>query len=81
MYCFWCQSFFYRSLLHLVRSLQLHRGLKKGHKTEKTGAAKARPSRRKGILSNRVKVVREVIRDVAGLAPYEKRLLDVLKVS
>ena len=28
-----------------------------------------------------MKLVREIVREVAGLAPYEKRVLDILKVS
>ena len=35
---------------------------------------------RKGAKSQRVALVRSIIREVAGLSPYEKRLLDVLKV-
>lgn len=31
--------------------------------------------------SKRVKLVRDVIRDVVGLMPYEKRILDVIKTA
>jgi len=38
-----------------------------------------RPSRRRGVQSVRVKLIRGVIREVAGWAPYEKRLMEILK--
>ncbi|KAI8474018.1 MAG: component of cytosolic 80S ribosome and 60S large subunit [Monoraphidium minutum] len=56
-------------------------GLNKGHvvtpREDKSKAA----SRRKGFLSKKVKNVRDIIREVAGLAPYEKRVVELLKVG
>ena len=51
-----------------------------GYKVETRSVDKQRPARRKGGLNKRVKAVREIIREVAGLAPYEKRILDIIKV-
>ncbi|XP_065912060.1 large ribosomal subunit protein eL36-like [Dysidea avara] len=42
---------------------------------------RARPSRRKGIQSKRVKFVRDIIKEVVGLAPYEKRIIELLKIG
>eukprot|EP00310_Coccolithus_braarudii_P013315 CAMPEP_0183352166 /NCGR_PEP_ID=MMETSP0164_2-20130417/27916_1 /TAXON_ID=221442 /ORGANISM="Coccolithus pelagicus ssp braarudi, Strain PLY182g" /LENGTH=99 /DNA_ID=CAMNT_0025524535 /DNA_START=34 /DNA_END=333 /DNA_ORIENTATION=- len=53
-------------------------GLKKGYIVTKR-VPKTLPSRRKGKLGNRVKLIRQVINDVAGLAPYEKRIVEMLK--
>merc|ERR1711911_471473 len=43
--------------------------------------APVKPSRRKGIQHKHVKFVREMVREIAGFAPYEKRCLELLKVS
>lgn len=42
---------------------------------------KQRPSYRKGKLNKRVAFVKEVIREVAGFSPYEKRTMELLKVG
>ncbi|KAF3044756.1 hypothetical protein E8E12_010311 [Didymella heteroderae] len=55
-------------------------GINAGHKvTPRTPAA--RISRRKGFLSKRTAFVREITREVAGLAPYEKRVIELLRNS
>eukprot|EP00294_Goniomonas_avonlea_P010534 CAMPEP_0114541520 /NCGR_PEP_ID=MMETSP0114-20121206/1348_1 /TAXON_ID=31324 /ORGANISM="Goniomonas sp, Strain m" /LENGTH=62 /DNA_ID=CAMNT_0001725761 /DNA_START=29 /DNA_END=213 /DNA_ORIENTATION=+ len=55
-------------------------GLDKGFVTEKRKAV--RPSARKGNpINKRVKFVRDVIREVAGFAPYERRCIELLKVG
>ena len=55
-------------------------GLNKGYVTTKRSLA-AKPAQRKGKLGKRVKMIRELVRDVVGSAPYEKRLMELLKVG
>ncbi|CAK7350422.1 unnamed protein product [Dovyalis caffra] len=55
-------------------------GLNKGHIVTKKELA-PRPSDRKGKSSKRVLFVRSLIREVAGFAPYEKRITELLKVG
>uniref|UniRef100_B8RIU6 60S ribosomal protein L36 n=1 Tax=Culex tarsalis TaxID=7177 RepID=B8RIU6_CULTA len=40
-----------------------------------------RPSRTKGIQTKHTKFVRDLVREVVGHAPYEKRGMELLKVS
>jgi len=53
-------------------------GLKKGHTITKRKLA-LRPSKTKGALGKRAAFVREVVREVSGYAPYERRLLELLR--
>ncbi|KAL5973290.1 60S ribosomal protein L36B [Asimina triloba] len=55
-------------------------GLNRGHVVTKRELA-PRPSARKGKTSKRVHFVRSIIREVAGFAPYEKRITELLKVG
>ncbi|KAL8268527.1 hypothetical protein R6Q59_002325 [Mikania micrantha] len=55
-------------------------GLNKGHVVTRRELA-PRPSDRKGKTSKRVHFVRSLIREVAGFAPYEKRITELLKVG
>ena len=55
-------------------------GLKKGYPiTSKVVAP--RPASRKGRCGPKTKMVRELIREVVGLMPYEKRILDMIKTG
>merc|ERR1711900_797 len=48
-------------------------GPNKGHKTE-ARVVKPRISRSKGKASKRTQFVREIVKEVSGLAPYERRV-------
>jgi large subunit ribosomal protein L36e len=54
-------------------------GLKKGHKVTKL-EKRQRPSQMRRV-NKRVKFVRDLVKEVCGLAPYEKRIIELLKVS
>ncbi|XP_055357772.1 60S ribosomal protein L36-like [Paramacrobiotus metropolitanus] len=56
-------------------------GLKsvRGHKVTKN-VAKERPSRMRK-LNKHVKFVRDIVREVTGLAPYERRCIELLRVG
>ncbi|KAH9909410.1 ribosomal protein L36e [Xylariomycetidae sp. FL2044] len=55
-------------------------GINRGHKTT-ARVAKPRVSRTKGHLSKRTAFVRDVVKEVAGLAPYERRVIELLRNS
>ena len=42
---------------------------------------KIRPSYRKGTLGKRTALVRSIIKEVTGFAPYEKRIIELLKTG
>ncbi|KAL7637168.1 UNVERIFIED_CONTAM: hypothetical protein RMT77_011880 [Armadillidium vulgare] len=55
-------------------------GVNKGHTVSKI-KRKPRPAARKGKLTKKNKFVRDIVREVCGYAPYEKRTIELLKVS
>merc|ERR1719146_479495 len=57
-------------------------GLNRGHIVTKRDM-KARPSSRKAKRScgTRAKLIKEVVREVVGFAPYERRLIELIKIG
>jgi len=53
-------------------------GFNKGHIVTRRKIAQ-KPSRRKGLLGDRIRLIRGVIRDVSGYSPYERRLMEILR--
>merc|ERR1712000_141150 len=52
-------------------------GIAVGFKDKRVRAP--RPSQRRGRLSQRTALIREVVRSVVGYAPYERRIMDILR--
>merc|ERR1711939_1292880 len=55
-------------------------GPKRGHATTAI-AQKERPSRRVGKQSKRSAFVKSIVREVAGFAPYERRVMELIRNS
>ncbi|CAK8671809.1 large ribosomal subunit protein eL36-like [Clavelina lepadiformis] len=55
-------------------------GLNKGHKVTKN-PQKPRQSRRRGRLTKKSKFVRDLVREVTGFAPYERRCIELLRIG
>ena len=55
-------------------------GLNKGFITTKITKPRERAVLRKGTLGKRTSLVRKVVRECTGFAPYEKRVNKVIKV-
>lgn len=60
--------------------LDLPVGPRKGHSTTPIERL-AKPSHRKGVRSPKSKLVHSIIREVAGYAPYERRIMELLRNS
>jgi large subunit ribosomal protein L36e len=61
-------------------STGLAAGLNKGHIVTKRDLP-AKPSYRKGKKSERTTMIREVIRETTGFAPYERRIIELIKIG
>mmetsp|Transcript_8437 Transcript_8437/g.9809 ORF Transcript_8437/g.9809 Transcript_8437/m.9809 type:complete len:106 (-) Transcript_8437:426-743(-) len=56
------------------------KGKDSGYITQKI-ERKPKPSHRKGTVGKRTALCREIAREVAGLSPYERRILDMIKTG
>jgi large subunit ribosomal protein L36e len=56
-------------------------GLSKGHIVTKRTLPPRSATLGKGKVSHRTAVVRGVIKEVAGFAPYERRILELLRIG
>ncbi|KAE9552051.1 hypothetical protein FO519_004742 [Halicephalobus sp. NKZ332] len=55
-------------------------GLHKGHRVTKI-QRKPKAASFKGRLTKKTRVVREIVREVTGFAPYERRCMELLRIN
>ncbi|KAI7904153.1 50S ribosomal protein L36e [Cokeromyces recurvatus] len=55
-------------------------GINKGHIVTRR-ELKPKPSNKIGAASKRTKFVRSIVREVSGFAPYERRIMELIKNS
>nr|ALS04644.1 60S ribosomal protein L36 [Pseudodiaptomus poplesia]ALS04752.1 60S ribosomal protein L36 [Pseudodiaptomus poplesia]ALS04956.1 60S ribosomal protein L36 [Pseudodiaptomus poplesia] len=55
-------------------------GMEKGHKTTKN-TLKPRANKSKGKLTKHNKFVRDLVREVVGFSPYERRAQELLRIG
>merc|ERR1712072_965209 len=55
-------------------------GLNKGHKVTKI-APRTKHSRRRGTLTKKSKFARDLVREVCGFSPYERRCIELLRIG
>ena len=56
-------------------------GINKGHIVTKRTPIAKRSSFTKGKVTQRGEIVRDVIKEVCGFAPYEKRIIELLRIG
>ena len=72
-------TFLYKDFIYLkMKGLAV--GLNKGFITTKITKPRERAVLRKGTLGKRTSLVRKVVRECTGFAPYEKRVFKLIKV-
>merc|ERR1712088_926223 len=71
----------YRYTFNMAPQHQMVVGPNKGHKVSKLAGHKGRQSRNKGKLTKKSVFVKEIMREVAGFAGYEKRCIELLRIS
>ncbi|CAF1442474.1 unnamed protein product [Rotaria sp. Silwood1] len=67
--------------LTFIPKYEIAAGLHKGHKLEKFVSKRIRPTRRIQKKSKHVKFVRDLVREIVGFMPYERRAMELMKVS
>merc|ERR1711981_454422 len=64
-----------------AKNMSMVVGPNKGHKVTKLAGHKNSQSRNKGMKTKKSAFVHDVIREVAGFAAYERRCIELLRIS